>query len=235
MFINVGGIMVNTKSVKRAEITIEMAIAIAMSVVVVLLVLKLFGGNISTIVKNSGIGRLLYKDNSIAKTAWADDPTKTQINVQIVADQGSLAQYHNDAAAAIERYETESHTDTLTAENIENLALQLTIYAESGPSGMPPNALLDKTFAKNPSLTYWNFGKKYGILVADSGDRSNTRVAGRAPIRWGSENKSNGKPYNEYAVNNYRIQEDSTISSERSLRVKNIEGIKKCFKEQYKL
>jgi len=208
--------MVNTKSVKRAEITIEMAIAIAMSVVVVLLVLKLFGGNISTIVKNSGIGRLLYKDNSIAKTAWADDPTKTQINVQIVADQGSLAQYHNDAAAAIERYETESHTDTLTAENLENLALQLTIYAESGPTGVRPNELLMAKFAKNPALTYVQFGINHGVRLYLTQYMTTAMLSNQV-----------GKKY-QWGMKKYDTNCDYH-STDLSARVKNIEAIRENF------
>lgn len=229
--------MFERKSIKRASSTIEVALAIVMALLVLYLVLNLFSGNIQTVVKNSGLYKVTHKDNADKKTAniaMDTDPTKTQINVQIVADQGSLAQYHNDAAATIERYATESKTETLTDENIQNLALQLTIFAESGSAGT-----LVKDLLKTPlpdGTTYKDFGSSNGIEITDDPSRSRSKTIVEKNgnlswkvVYWGTQYKPNTtQEYNP----------DGAVYSNTTdlrLRVKNIEGIKRCFQEQYKL
>lgn len=238
--------MFERKSIKRASSTIEVALAIVMALLVLYLVLNLFSGNIQTVVKNSGLYKVTHKDNADKKTAniaMDTDPTKTQINVQIVADQGSLAQYHNDAAATIERYETESHSGTLTDENIQNLALQTTIFAESDTTGQAPIKVLQNEHFGNDSTkpSYYDFTRNnYGIIVYEdpaSKEVRYTSVArGNKKVNWGTGTPlGSNKQYNPDAKFSYPYQDPAGISNAQSNRVKNIEGIKKCFQEQYKL
>jgi len=224
------------KCMKRAEVTIEMVMSVLIAVMAVYLVLNLFGKNIQTVVENSGLYKVVHGDNADKKTAYKPmdtDPTKTQINVQIVADQGSLAEYHGDAAATIERYETESHTGTLTPENIQNLALQTTIFVASDTSGASSKKLLKAAyFGNNPTKTYYDFTNNdcginvsYEPLIGSSGFYTIATKNGNVPVYWGSQLKNNKKPFNNAYAN----------SSASNDRVKIIEGIKQCFQEQYKL
>src|ERR1035437_3942856 len=121
--------MLTNKHMKKAELVVEDILSIALSVVVLILILNLFGGNLQKLVQNSSIGRILYKNNADTKTAYKKmdtDPTKTQANIQIVADQAQyLTQQHQGAAAGINNYirEVEENGGTpLQGEEQLNLA-----------------------------------------------------------------------------------------------------------------
>ena len=92
--------MLTNKHMKKAEVTLEEILFIALSIVVLVLVLNLFGGNLQKLVQNSNMGRVWNKDTAYQK--MDTDPTKTQANIQIVADQAQyLTELHNNAAATI--------------------------------------------------------------------------------------------------------------------------------------
>jgi len=237
MFINVGGIMLTNKHMKKAEVTLEEILFIALSIVVLVLILNLFGGNLQKLVQNSNMGRVWNKNNATAYQKMDTDPTKTQANIQIVADQAEyLTQVHNNAAAAINNYireQNESGGAALDDDQISNLALQLTIFAESGPTGQPsPQSLLYQTPNQYPSLSYYKFASDNGIYIESAptiGRTKITRNGRESYVYWGNTKKTNGKLYNEYARYNY----SGTTNPDD--RIKNIDGIKKCFQEQYKI
>jgi len=150
---------------KRADLN-EIVFSIAMVTLVVLLILQLFNTNINTLVNNSGIHKLLFKNNADDKTSFSKmdtDPTKTQVNVQMVADQGTLAKYHNEAAGVIENATLDSFP--LDDMQKEDLGKFLTVYAESGNTS--PDILLDERHTDNyfNNLSYRQFGRNNGVEV----------------------------------------------------------------------
>jgi len=241
--------MLERKCMKRADTT-EVVLSILVAVMSIYLVLNLFGKNIQTVVENSGLYKVTHLDNE-KKTAFEPmdtDPTKTQINVQIVADQGSLAELHGDAAATIERYETESHTETLTPENIMNLALQTTIFVASSETWTSSKKILQAPyFGNNPTKTYYDFtdtdcGIKVSYEPALGGTDFTTVVTKNGKykiVKWGGQKKLNKEYYNDVYSSTTSASttgaNDAEGQNSPSFRVKNIEGIKKCFEEQYNL
>ncbi len=111
---------------KIAGITIEVTLSVALSILVLFLALGLFSDNLATMAANSGIQNLFNRNNEIAKTkqdTWGIHPTKTQVNVQVVADQG-LSWYLTQAQEKIAYYNQNPPT---TQAQVEDLAKQLTI------------------------------------------------------------------------------------------------------------
>lgn len=121
---------------RNAEVTIEITLSIALSVIVLFLALGLFSSNLSTMAANSGIRRL-FNNNSATKTVqqnWGNNPTASQVNVQIVADQGelkTLADYTNWATTIIDQYK--DRTD-LTPSQQQDLAKAYTIKSMNAGS-----------------------------------------------------------------------------------------------------
>lgn len=137
------GISKKLKS-KKAGITIEIALSLALMVVVLFLVLGLFSNNLQAIAKNSGILNFFNKKNEISKTFnTADyqkvDPTQTQVNVQVVADQG-LDFYLAKAQATVDQYK--NATTPLSQQQIEDLARAITALSYDDRAKNPNDAAL---------------------------------------------------------------------------------------------
>lgn len=115
---------------KAGGITVELLLAVILSVVVLFLILSLFSNNLKQMVVNSNISRMFA--NNSAKTAnanWEANPTQTQVNVkqvnvQIVADQG-LDWYRKNAIDLITKYKNQK--EPLSDAQIADLAEQITI------------------------------------------------------------------------------------------------------------
>lgn len=145
---------------KKAAITIEVTLSVALSVLALFLVFGLFSDNLATMAANAGI-RNLFKSNEVAKTkpdTWNIHPAKTQVNVsqvnvQVVADQGlTLEQYISQAQSKIAYYK--EHPPTTQAE-IEDLAKQLTILKVCGIA----------TDSTGASINYMYYYNTYKIKV----------------------------------------------------------------------
>lgn len=137
---------------KSAGITIEVTLSVALSVLVLFLVLGLFSDNLATMAANSGIQNLFNRNNEAAKTQpdkWGIHPTATkvevsQVNVQVVADQGlTLEQYILQAQSKVAYYK--EHPPTTQAE-IEDLAKQLTILKVCNVSTNSTGASVDYSY-----------------------------------------------------------------------------------------
>lgn len=144
---------------KKAGITIEIALSLALMVVVLFLVLGLFSNNLQAIASHSGILNFFSKKNEVAKTfSTADyqkvDPTQTQVNVQVVADQG-LDFYLAKAQNTVDQ--AKNATTPLSQQQIEDLARAIT-------------ALSFDNSAKNPndSVLYSDLRAKYKINIPPS-------------------------------------------------------------------
>jgi hypothetical protein len=104
---------------KQGAISIEISLSLALSVVILTVVLSLFSANIEKIAEASGLYNYFFH-RSEKVTTYNDqkyDATKTQVNVQLVADQG-LTYYIDNALATIDKYketppETLSQTEDL--------------------------------------------------------------------------------------------------------------------------
>lgn len=111
---------------RRAAITVEMALAASLGVLVLFLIIGLFSNTIKDMIASSNISRM-YTNNS-ARTAdtnkrWTVDPTGTQVNVQLVGEQG-LQWYLTHAQAIINNYK---QTPPQNDAQKQDLAKQLTI------------------------------------------------------------------------------------------------------------
>lgn len=196
--------MLSITKVKRAEVTVEVVLSGLLAVVVLFLVLGLFSKNLKTMFSNTNMNNF-YIENNSAKTAnsfMKNDPTKTQINVAIVAEQG-LEAYHIKARAKIEAFALLK--DSLTAEQKTNLAEALTIYSVSGDYGT----------ADSQYSTYKQLGLNNGINISFKTGACRTIVAGdsKSPYNWGINNNN----------------ANTNVNSEEKDRIANIIFIKHIF------
>lgn len=119
---------------KNGEITVEVTLSVVLTVVVLFLVLALFSDNLSTMAANSGIRNMFNRGNVTSN--WGtqgsnktevnvNNPNSTQVDYEIVADQG-LDYYKARSQALIDYYNSIAPA-TLTAPQKENLAKAATI------------------------------------------------------------------------------------------------------------
>lgn len=114
------------KGGKKAGVTVELILAIVLSVVVLFVVLGLFNDNIKEMIANSNISRM-FANNAASKTAninWSINPTQTEVNVQTIADQG-LTSYLDRAQKTVDKYLA---TPPTTEAQLIELAKAVTIY-----------------------------------------------------------------------------------------------------------
>lgn len=157
---------------KKAGITIEIALSLALMLVVLFLVLGLFSNNLQGIAKNSGIMQIFNKSKSSDKLYGSNtfsisdrqgtDPTQTQVNVQVVADQG-LDYYLTQAQNTIDQYKDAT---SLTPQQTEDLARAITAVCYNNLSD--PNS--------DGSLSYPDLRAKYNIKVTLSGINNQTQI-----------------------------------------------------------
>lgn len=127
-------------SKKKAAITIEVTLSVALSILVLFLALGLFSDNLATMAANSGIQNLFNRSNQTAKTYYShqkQDPTKTAVNmntsqvlVQIAGSQGgtndtkpTLAQYLKQAQDTIDKYNKTPPADQSQREDLARAEL----------------------------------------------------------------------------------------------------------------
>ena len=106
--------------VKKGAISIEISLSLALSVVILTVILSLFSANIEKIAEASGLYNYFFHRGEKV-TTYNDqkyDATQTQVNVQLVADQG-LTYYIDNALATIDKYK---QTPPTTQAEIEDLA-----------------------------------------------------------------------------------------------------------------
>lgn len=120
---------------RQAGVTVETTLSILLAVVVLFLILGLFSNNLKEMIANSNMSRL-FVNNANSKTVnqkWGVDPTKTQVDVKIVADQG-LDYYLTQAQQTIAKYKA---TPPQNESEIEDLAKAATIAKiVNGTSGL---------------------------------------------------------------------------------------------------
>lgn len=112
--------------IKAGGVTVELLLAILLSVVVLFLILGLFSDNLKQMIVNSNISRVFA--NNSAKTTYSNqnpDPTQTQEEVQIVADH-ALDWYLKNAQDAIAGY-LKIPPSMLVGAQLEDFAKQVTI------------------------------------------------------------------------------------------------------------
>ena len=102
-------------------------------------------------------------ENKVAYSAQATDPTQTQINVQLVGDQGTLSWYNSQAKMTIEDLGKIASSDMTDSQRID-LARALTVYGQSDPTFVNYNSLSNATLA-GTNTTYWQIGNDRGINI----------------------------------------------------------------------
>lgn len=117
---------------KKAAITIEVTLSVALSILVLFLALGLFSDNLATMAANSGLQNLFNKSQKTTYSTQTVNPTKTAINVnelsqenvQVVASQGiTLAEYLEQAQKTIDKYKATPPTDQAQMEDLARAEL----------------------------------------------------------------------------------------------------------------
>ncbi len=112
-------------SKKIGAITVEVAIGIALAVIVVLVTLGLFSENLSTMISNSGMANMFKNSNKTTYSSFGRDYTNSQVNVQLIGEQG-LAMLrniaNNKAIAQIDKYMSGADTSVTNVNSITYLA-----------------------------------------------------------------------------------------------------------------
>ena len=133
---------------KSAAISIEITLSLVMSVVALFFVLGLFGNNLQEMAQASGINNLFNRDNNVEKTFDADSAkyvagsTPTQVNVQLVGDQG-LNYFITNAQATISKYKENPPENQ---SEIEDLAKAVAIAKIMGTLSPNDELLFDKGY-----------------------------------------------------------------------------------------
>lgn len=201
----------------KAVVTIEVVMAIALSVVVLFLVLGLFSENIQTMATKGKLAEMNRHND--AKTSFepqAVDPTQTQINVQMVGDLGTLAWYHSQAQATIESLGAKA---TLTNQELIDLARALTVFAESVPGyegvkdgwqnqAINNNCMGNTTCGSGSTNSYWTVGYTHGII-----------------FRWSSYVTKINLKDNNWSNGNPNAGVDPSDNDDVRVRVSNVQSI----------
>lgn len=115
-------------SKKVGAITVEVAIGIALAVIVVIVALGLFSENLSNMISNSGIANMFKNSNKTTYSSFSKDYTNSQINVQLIGEQG-LAMLrniaNNKALTQIDKYMDDTDTSVTNANSIAYLAIAI--------------------------------------------------------------------------------------------------------------
>lgn len=115
-------------SIKSGAITVEVAIGIALAVIVVLVTLGLFSENLSNMVSSSGFANMFKNSNKTTYSSFGRDYTNSQVNVQLIGEQG-LAMLrniaNNKAIAQIDKYMSGADTSVTNVNSIAYLAIAI--------------------------------------------------------------------------------------------------------------
>lgn len=117
---------------RKAAVSTELVIGIALAVVALFLVIGLFNNNLKNMIVNSNISRMW--GNNAQKTDWNEDPSQAQQLVQLTGSQG-LEYYLTQAQDAIAKYKANPPKNEA---EMEDLAKQATIAKIIGYYGDSP-------------------------------------------------------------------------------------------------
>lgn len=96
----------NVRGKKAAGVTVELMLAITLAIVVLFFILSIFGDNLKAMVASSGIQNMYQNNQKTTFSRQQYDPT--QVNVQVLAEQGntftSLQDAKDKAKAKIDGY-----------------------------------------------------------------------------------------------------------------------------------
>lgn len=110
---------------KRGALTIEVAIAIGLAALVLIFTLGLFSENLSAMISNTGMANMFSNNNKTTYGSFNRDYTGSQINVQLIGEQG-LAMLrniaNNKAITQIDKYMDGSDKSVINANSIGYLA-----------------------------------------------------------------------------------------------------------------
>lgn len=169
---------------KSAEVSVELSLSIVMSVAVLFIGLGLFSKNLENIAIASGMKNLFNSEKAVktfdddAKLYAGNNPTKTQINVQLVADQG-LNYYLSSAQATIKKYKATPPENQSQTEDLAKAATVARLFDILEPS--------DETA----------FYRDYGINIDEN--RGSVRV-GNKKLSYNSDTTNTGSDNGKIAL-----------------------------------
>lgn len=112
---------------KSGAITVEVAIGIALAVIVVLVALGMFSENLATMVSSSGFANMFKNSNKTTYSSFERDYTNSQVNVQLIGEQG-LAMLRNIANnKAIEQIDKYTSGVDTSVTNVNSIAYLTTV------------------------------------------------------------------------------------------------------------
>lgn len=117
----------NLRGRKSAGVTLELILAITLAVLVLFFILNIFSDNLKGMVANSGIQNMFNNKQKATYAKEAFDPT--QVNVQVLAEQGSIV-FHTLQEAqdyAINKIKGYINNPPQNADQVMDLAKALTI------------------------------------------------------------------------------------------------------------
>lgn len=151
---------INKSGKKAAGVTVELMLAITLAVVVLFFVLSIFGDNLKTMVASSGIQNMYENNKKTTYSTQQYDPT--QVNVQVLAEQGSTVKpiddYKTEAATKIDGYVKNPPKNQDQVFDLAKWATIAKIITTKNSDG-----------SVEPSLSIANeqFCYKYGIAIDD--------------------------------------------------------------------
>jgi hypothetical protein len=179
----VGGNMFNQKvdgsGRKSAGVTLELILAITLAVVVLFFILSLVGDDLKTMVASGRISNMFVNGQKTTYNNQAFDPT--QVNVQVLAEQGNtfqtLADAQNQAIDKIKGYLTNPPQN---ADQVMDLAKWLTIAKTTvSASALSQQGISVSTLAGQYGITINNSGTNFSTsvgtakILANSGSVTN--------------------------------------------------------------
>ena len=158
------------KRFRKAEVTLELAVGLMLSAVVLILVIGMFHDNTATLANNTNFKNLTGDtSNKTDYEAWETDPA--DVNISGAAGVGGLSFWNNTALAEIEDILS---SGALSKREKRELAKWLTVYGCSGTTD--PNSTLANspqgdlyTLASNNEI-YPRWG--YGVTKVIIGGRT---------------------------------------------------------------
>lgn len=175
----------NHRNFKVAAFTVEIGLSLALALVVLFSLLGLFSDSLSAMASKGGINNLFSKRPSMeqADSSWGRNPTASQVNVQIVADQGlTLNDYVNNAQATVDKYTKNPPT---TEAQIQDLAKAITILSVNAGSTSGICASL---------RTQYGISIKLNTYDLQTGNRIGLTTVNGKTISYTATNNTDGNP-----------------------------------------
>lgn len=202
---------------RKAEVALEEIMTVVLGVALLFLILNMFSDNLSKMLQNNSLYKNIKGENKQTDfETFNENPTKTQLNVQIVADQASLAKLHAMARWQVDKLGRIDKSQ-MNDRQLTDLAKYLTIYAMSGDTN--PNSVLNNAKITGTQISFNDVKRNHNITIAINDNPKHTLIP---------DKKLGEKEYIWEKAEGYNSDVDFDTPEEPK-RVQNILAIIKCF------